>query len=460
MITAGAAWRAWIALTDEGIYWPDEIFQSFEQAHRLVFGYGITPHEFRDGLRTWALPGLVAILLTVARSIGLTEPLEYVHFVKLVFVTISAGTIWGSYLLSRRYGAERFFAATGSAFFALAAPAVYLGPRALSENASALAIVVGLACILPRGAPPVRLVAGSILLGLAVIFRLQTALICIGVVMVLSIQQRIRALLTTSGVLLICAVALGLLDKLTWGGWFHSAIGHLRFNLLEGRALEWGRQPASYYLVVSWTSIGALFVVAALTAVAAVRRAWPLWLITILFVAAHSVTPHKELRFILPALPLLGSLSGIGLHELARARRLPAYVAAAVLLALAAWQCRTLDTLTMREVGQYGPAEERTALNGEEHKINRLLALAGRRHDLCGILVQHAPWAWTGGYTYLHRRVPLYGKGDLVNPGWINYSIAPWDPKSVEEIVAIEGRVALIRTQATCIPDPTYSYFR
>ena len=41
-------------LTDDGIYWPDEIHQSLEPAHRLVFGYGLIAWEFSDGARNWA----------------------------------------------------------------------------------------------------------------------------------------------------------------------------------------------------------------------------------------------------------------------------------------------------------------------------------------------------------------------------------------------------------------------
>src|SRR4051812_12748598 len=54
---AGAALRIWLAWHDDGIYWPDEIYQSLEPAHRLVFGYGIVAWEFVEGARNWALPG-------------------------------------------------------------------------------------------------------------------------------------------------------------------------------------------------------------------------------------------------------------------------------------------------------------------------------------------------------------------------------------------------------------------
>jgi len=43
-----------------GINHPDEVFQSLEQAHRLVFGYGAVPWEFEYGARSWLLPGMLA----------------------------------------------------------------------------------------------------------------------------------------------------------------------------------------------------------------------------------------------------------------------------------------------------------------------------------------------------------------------------------------------------------------
>src|SRR3954447_8881518 len=48
-LALGATLRVYLALTDDGLYWPDEIYQSLEPAHRLVFGYGLVAWEFIDG---------------------------------------------------------------------------------------------------------------------------------------------------------------------------------------------------------------------------------------------------------------------------------------------------------------------------------------------------------------------------------------------------------------------------
>ena len=53
-LIAGLGCRVYVMFTDDGIYWPDEIHQSLEPAHRLVFGYGLIAWEFIEGARNWA----------------------------------------------------------------------------------------------------------------------------------------------------------------------------------------------------------------------------------------------------------------------------------------------------------------------------------------------------------------------------------------------------------------------
>src|SRR5262249_43210459 len=52
---------------DPSINWWDEVFQSTEQAHRLVYGYGLVPWEFQLGMRSWLLPGIAAGIMEFAR---------------------------------------------------------------------------------------------------------------------------------------------------------------------------------------------------------------------------------------------------------------------------------------------------------------------------------------------------------------------------------------------------------
>jgi GPI mannosyltransferase 3 len=67
--------------------------------------------------------------------------------------------------------------------------------------------------------------------------------------------------------------------------------------------------------------------------------------------------------------------------------------------------------------------------------------------------------AWTGGYTYLHRRVPLYPHtGPQRESGLFNYVITPRRFVPEAAIVATEGDLAVARLGALCRPDDGYSW--
>src|SRR5689334_338901 len=86
VIAAGAlALRLVTVRWSEHIAHPDEVFQYLEQAHRLVYGYGFVPWEYRFGARNWLLPGTLAGLLEALRFAGLDRPTAYVPAVKSLF---------------------------------------------------------------------------------------------------------------------------------------------------------------------------------------------------------------------------------------------------------------------------------------------------------------------------------------------------------------------------------------
>jgi hypothetical protein len=124
LLALGLSLRVWLCFHDDGIYWPDEIYQSLEPAHRLVFGYGLIPWEFAEGARNWAFPGLVAALLKVAAIAGGDQPRNYLVAIRLAFSAIGMVTAWGTYRLARACGSERVGAAVGAGLLALAPPAL------------------------------------------------------------------------------------------------------------------------------------------------------------------------------------------------------------------------------------------------------------------------------------------------------------------------------------------------
>src|ERR1700683_3620996 len=83
------------------ITYADELFQYLEQAHRLVYGYGIVPWEFRLAARNWLLPGALAALLEGLRAIGLDTPTAYIPAMRSIFALLSVCLVYASYAIGR-----------------------------------------------------------------------------------------------------------------------------------------------------------------------------------------------------------------------------------------------------------------------------------------------------------------------------------------------------------------------
>ena len=105
-LVVGLVLRIWLALSDDGIYWPDEIHQSVEPAHRLVFGYGMVSWEFAEGARNWAFPGMVAGLLKVL-SFWSADPRFYMRAAKCAFGILGVVAALGTYRLAKTAGRAR-----------------------------------------------------------------------------------------------------------------------------------------------------------------------------------------------------------------------------------------------------------------------------------------------------------------------------------------------------------------
>ncbi|WP_224361480.1 hypothetical protein [Hyalangium versicolor] len=460
----GATLRVKLALTDDGIYWPDEVYQSLEPAHRLVFGYGLVAWEFIAGARNWALPGLVAGLMGLARGLGLDTPAGYLGFIKCVFALLGTGAAWGSYRLARSHGAVPLAAAAGASLVALSSVAIYFSPRAMSENASAVPVVWGLALALAPGASRRVLVVSASLLGLAVMLRLQNGIFCVGLVALLAARRQWRDAGLALGLLTVWAFLFGLLDRLTWGSWFHSARVYLEFNFVQQGGNQWGTAPFEYYALVLLRAMKGVTLVAVGLSLLALWRARGLALLAIVFYVLHAYQPHKELRFLIPLFPLVAALAGVGLDVVLgewKTFRIRAGLAL-IVAAMGLGSAVLASNLTFGDIGQYEQTRPQVSAYDDSGPINRLLEVAGQQKDACGLKIEApAHIAWTGGYSYFHRNVPLYWfQGPDRGSGLFNYVIT--GPQvgtgGGQEVAQDQGFLLVRLPRDTCTPDPGYNW--
>jgi hypothetical protein len=247
---------------------------------------------------------------------------------------------------------------------------------------------------------------------------------------------------------------------------------YIRFNLLEGGANQWGVSARSFYWETLRATSGPTFFVALLGFAAGLRRTWQIALPVLVFIVAHSVISHKELRFLYPVLPLFLLCSAVGLAlllgklPLSRIWRRAATAALALLLLFASG-LRSLG-VTFSDIGQVMPGPE---IGGPTSRLvwgafderNRLLSVAGTHADICGLAAPGINPYWTGGYTYFHRRLPIVWSEARPDLEAANYVlIAPGhrmiDPRF--RPVAERGPYVLFRRDGPCglasIPSASY----
>lgn len=454
--------QARVVFTDDGINWPDEIYQSFEPAHRLVFGHGLVAWEFLEGARTWAVPGFVALWLFLCKVVGADSPSTYIRVVKLVFVALSGVSAFGTYRLALKLKANELSAAVAGAVWALCAMALYFSPRAMAENLAAPLVVWGLSFLVDEKGVRLDRIIGASLLGLATIVRLQVGIVCLAALISLIISRRGRTAVLEVGVTLLAwALVFGVFDALAWhalpsakaGGLFHSAVVYWRYNIVENRGAGWGTAPWTYYFFYVFKTMPAVTIALGASLLLTFKRAWPVWLVTALFLALHLYVSHKELRFMVPVMPVVLASLGVALTVLPGKVPQIAMVVLGLALVLGV---STLSSLTMGDVGSYGERPASSAWD-DFGNVNRLLRRAGEERALCGLLNQVVHPAWSGGYTYLHKNVPLYGV--RISPPSnraFNYVIAGAGSGGQE--IAREGNIALIKISEGCEPDQSYTW--
>jgi hypothetical protein len=404
LIAAGFVARAIVALVADHVYHADEIFQYLEPAHRLVFGYGVVPWEFRFGARTWLPALVVAPVLWICKLVGATDPSLYIAAVKLVFCALSLSLIWSSYSIGRSVAGERagLCAAFAAAFWY---ELVYMAHSPLTTNLAAYALVPALACAMSRAERPAALATGA-LVGLALVLRVHMApaalVLAIAAWRSWGARPVLRAAIAATVAILLAG---GALDWWTWGVPFAGTTHYLEFNVGRGFALTFGTAPVYWYGAAMIVASCGLYAAALAWGVARPAGTWPLTAAALATLASHTMVAGKAWRYMFLVIPLAIVLLAVlvstrWLERVAPAvRRRHAAAAAFALLAIS-----TLGLLNrlpyQNRLYNWGPLERDPAL-----AFYRELS---RRPGVDGVLDHTRHWARTGGYYTLHRDVPLY----------------------------------------------------
>ncbi len=449
--------------------WGDEVFQTVEPAHRLIYGYGLVTWEFQVGMRSWLLPGTLAGLIGIARIVG-DGPEYYQTAIALALGLLACAPVVCCFLWCRR-----FFGLAGAVVaawaVAVAPELVYFGARTLNEVVAAHLLVIALYLVAP-GTPVDnrrRLFGAGILLGIICLLRLQLAP-AVAVIALwpgsLPWRTRLPALIGGGAATLLFGAAL---DWATLGYPLASVWRNLYYNLHLGISSGFSVEPWFYYLlgeVGVW--LAAAPFVLLLVALGA-RRMPMLLVVALVVVAVHSAIPHKEYRFIYPAVVLAMVLAAFGLAQLtqgaaqrlgARGMRQGVATAISVIAIAGGWSAVAFGVWS------------NGALALLRHRAHDELAAVNFVRDMpapsCGVgLYGEEAWVRYGGYTHLHRPLPLYWPKDIAAltasaAGFdtLIYDIAPQSPLAPPppELGFAQlrcfGPICVARRPGTCEPRP------
>ena len=416
--------RIYASMTSIAQVYPDEIFQTLEPAHKLVFGRGITYWEFKFGARSWFFPGILAGTYKILDLIGVKDPLSINIGIKIFLSIFNSLAVSVVYLLFRRHN----FSEKEAFLFTLPLAASYLvsyiSARTLTESASLpfMVFAVYFASNYIENERIKELVFAFFAAGIAFMIRFQTAAFSFGlaVALFLTAKKRFRASLIFGFGFIFMMALQGLLDIFTWGSFFKSFITYFDYNVLRGVANKHGVSPWYYYLADFVKTFHPITLAAAvLTMVAGIvnfrknRQTFLFFFPFLLFFIVHSAIGHKEPRFVFScyfAVFVLSSEFFAFLCKKYAGKRENAALFFSIFL---------LFSLDAFPHIKYAPLWNHSATSvddfygydrGIEKRFGGVLeteAELGRINDLKRAYLFGIPQIWTGGYAYFHKNAPI-----------------------------------------------------
>lgn len=109
----------------------DEAMQYIEQAHRIAFGYGVVPWEFRYVIRSWLIPLLLAGPMALGERIDPSGTL-YLILPRLLVSLFNLSAVIAAWVIGRRQSLQH--AIVAMAVTATWIETVLYGGQVLSET--------------------------------------------------------------------------------------------------------------------------------------------------------------------------------------------------------------------------------------------------------------------------------------------------------------------------------------
>ena len=410
---------------------PDEVFQYTEQAHRLVYGYGVVPWEYVYGVRSWIIPFGLAGLLEAGRSVGLDRPEEYIPLITVALSAVSLSLPLGIYRLSQHLMDERG-AVLALLFGVFWWHFLHFAPRPMPGILATYALV-WFCVLLYRRPSATNLILLGLLGGSVLVLRFQLLPVVgiLGLFVLLRLGFRTWPAIVSFGSVVAFA---GLVDLWTWGSFLFSFFENFRLNFSHDLASTFGVSGLGYYAFHVGRETGGLVVPALAGTILIYRKFWPVLAAVIVGVAALHIPGHKELRFVLWSFPFtfIGLAAGLTFVSGRLRGRLHPIVLHLGIIAF----CFVVSAISIYM---------RDPWASRELPLRSTFLAISRETDVTGIelLTPTVPWYRTYGYAALGHPVPVYFWG------WHNDA-------GEQEIATRRAHVSHVVTGPGIAPPPGY----
>jgi hypothetical protein len=313
LLTVGFVARAISPVYFPNIAHPDEVYQTVEQAFRLLTGHGFLTWEYFYGIRSPIFPAFLAFIIKASWSLGFDSVKTFIAL-RVTMAALSLLIIVCAYAWGRRSALPGAGLLSGG-LVAVWPDLVFYSSHPLSDVIGAVVLLPGI-CLAetPGGVQPraARIFGAALLLSAASILRFQFAPTAVLIwVLLVWPAWRTRALPAVLGGVIPLLIGM-IADWITLGRPFQSVWLNFLVNWTYGASAVFGTAPWYAYfgkLAVMWG--GALPFVAG-AALLGVARGRLIAIAAVSLLITFVIVPHKEYRFLYPLIPLVLTLAGIG----------------------------------------------------------------------------------------------------------------------------------------------------
>ncbi len=260
--------------------------------------------EYKAQVRSSVQPVLCYFIFKVCDKLLITDPYIKSFILRLITGVLAAFIIYWLAKTVRRFIDDKYWKPLLIfSFFTWFLP--FINVRFSSETWSGLCLLISIILALKENKPIYVYILIGFAIGLTFLFRPQTTMASIGIVLWLIFSKKekfgkILIIFWTACFVLI----IGLLsDYWFYGNWVFTPWNYFKVNIIDGVANNFGVSPWYIYLFdifrYPFFPIGIVLLLSLLLFVYKQPRNLLTWVI-IPFIVVHSLISHKELRFIFP----------------------------------------------------------------------------------------------------------------------------------------------------------------